>query len=120
MNYKIQAGKQGEQLVSQHLQNQGYTIIAQNYRKRFGEVDIIAYKEDVLAFVEVKFRNKPLIDPAEIINFSKQRSMIMVAKHFLLTHTNTDVVCRFDVALIEKTDTTLELRYISNAFTTFD
>ena len=52
--YNIQKGKEGELLVTQHLQKQGYKIIAQNYRKPFGEVDVIAQKDDTIAFVEVK------------------------------------------------------------------
>lgn len=122
MNYRIKTGKQGEQLVVEYLQKHDYTIIAQNYRKQFGEIDIIACKDDVLAFIEVKFRSNPLIDPAEIISFKKQQSIIKIAKYFLSTSTiaHTDFICRFDVALIEKTNITLELRYIPNAFTDFN
>ena len=121
MNYKIEKGKEGELLVIQHLQKHGFKLIAQNYRKRFGEIDIIAHKDDVLAFVEVKWRNNPLIDPAELISPSKQRKIISIAKEFLSKHTYTyyDVVCRFDVALVEKTDNSINLLYIDNAFTSF-
>lgn len=120
MNYRIQKGKEGELLVAHYLQQEGYTIITQNYRKRFGEVDIIAQKNDTLAFVEVKWRHNPLIDPAELIGQSKQKKIISIAKEFLSKHTNLEIICRFDVALIEKTNNSLELRYIPNAFTTFD
>lgn len=120
MNYRIQTGKEGEFLVAQYLQKHGYSIIAQNYHKPFGEVDIVAQKGDTLAFVEVKFRNNPLIDPAEIISYSKQKSIIKIAKYFLSTHTTIDVLCRFDVALVEKNNNDLHLTYIPNAFTTFD
>jgi putative endonuclease len=120
MNYKIQKGKEGELLVAQHLQKKGYTIIATNYRKRFGEVDLIAQKEDTIAFVEVKWRHDPLIDPAELISPSKQKKIISIAKEFLSKHTDLDKVYRFDVALIEETYNSLNLQYISNAFNAFD
>lgn len=120
MNYKIQKGKEGELLVANHLQKQGYTIISHNYRKRFGEVDVIAQKHDTLAFVEVKWRHNPLIDPAEVISFSKQKKIISIAKHFLSQHNEMEVVCRFDVALIEENHHSIELRYIENAFNSFD
>ncbi len=113
---KQQAGKQGEDMVVQHLKTQGFTIHARNYRKRYGEIDLIAQKGNVLAFVEVKWRHNPYIDPAEVILSSKQRKIIAVAKEFLSTHTITDVTCRFDVALIEQKDNTTEIRYIANAF----
>ena len=120
MNYKIQKGKEGELLVARHLQKEGYTILTQNYRKQFGEVDVIAQKDDTIAFVEVKWRHDPLIDPAEAINRLKQKKITSIAKHFLSQHTDMDVVCRFDVALIQEDNNSIELRYIENAFNSFD
>ncbi len=114
---KIEAGKRGEDLVAQYLQKQGFTIRERNYRKRYGEIDLIVQKDDLLAFVEVKWRNRPQIDPAEVIVRRKQRKIIAVAKEFLATHTITDVVCRFDVALVEPLNNTAKIRYIANAFT---
>lgn len=120
MNYRIEKGKEGESLVAKYLQQRGYTIICQNYRKPFGEVDLIAQKGDTIAFVEVKWRNNPLIDPAELIGPSKQKKIISIAKEFLSKHNNLEVVCRFDVALIENNNNSIELRYIPNAFTSFN
>jgi len=114
MNYRITKGKEGELLVAQHLQKEGYTVITHNYRKRFGEIDLIVQKDDTIAFVEVKWRHNPLIGP------SKQKKIIAIAKEFLSKHTNLDVVCRFDVALIEENNNSINLLYIPNAFTTFD
>lgn len=106
--------------MAQYLQKNGYTIITQNYRKRFGEIDIIAKKNDTLAFVEVKWRNNPLIDSAELIGPSKQKKIISIAKEFLSKHTHLEVICRFDVALIEqRTNKSINLQYIPNAFTDF-
>jgi putative endonuclease len=120
MNYKIQKGKEGELLVAQYLQKHGYTIVTQNYRKRFGEVDVIAQKKDTIAFVEVKWRHNPLVDSAELIGPSKQKKIISIAKHFLSTHNDEEVVCRFDVALIEDNNNTINLQYIENAFNAFE
>jgi len=120
MSYRIDKGKEGELLVAQHLKKQGYHLIAQNYRKRFGEVDLIVQKDDILAFVEVKWRHNPLVDPAELIGPSKQKKIISIAKEFLSKHTYSEIVCRFDVALIEETNNSINLQYIPNAFTTFD
>lgn len=120
MNYRINKGKEGELFVAQYLQKNGYTIIAQNYRKRFGEIDLIAKKNDTIAFVEVKWRNNPLIDSAELIGPSKQKKIISIAKEFLSKHTQVDMVYRFDVALVEYNNNALNLQYIFNAFTTFD
>ncbi len=51
-------GQWGEALALNHLSRQGYTVVATNYRKRFGEIDIIARDNDVLVFIEVKCRSK--------------------------------------------------------------
>src|SRR5581483_1053922 len=120
MSSNIQKGKEGEQFVANYLLKQGYRIIHQNFRHKYGEVDIIAKKDEVVAFVEVKWRKNPLIDPAEIINSAKQKKIISVAKLFLTHHTNEDIVCRFDVALVEEHNHSLQLRYISNAFSAFE
>ncbi len=118
MNLRKEKGNQAEQFVCHHLSNNGFTILARNYRKRYGEIDIIAKKNNLLAFVEVKRRDGQYIDLAEVITFSKQKKIISVAKEFLSTHTNTiSYICRFDVALVGTQDDNLQVRYITNAFT---
>lgn len=82
MNLRKKKGNQAEQFVCQHLCDNGFTIIARNYRKRYGEIDIIAQKNDLLIFVEVKRRDTNQIDPSETIIPSKQRKIIAVAKEF--------------------------------------
>lgn len=120
MNYRIEKGKEGELLVARYLEQRGYTILHYNFRHRLGEVDLIAQKGDTVAFVEVKWRRNPLIDPAEIISPSKQRKIATVAKLFLAYHTDDKVVCRFDVALVEEYQSSVTIRYIDHAFSAFD
>lgn len=120
MNYRIEKGQEGERLVAQYLEKEGYVILSKNYRKRFGEIDLIAQKNNTIAFVEVKWRNNPLIDPAELISPSKQKKIISVAKQFLSKHNHEEVVCQFDVALVEQNNNAINLQYIPNAFNAFD
>lgn len=49
-------GRRAEQAASAHLQNLGYDIVDQNWRRRECEIDIVARKQDCVYFVEVKFR----------------------------------------------------------------
>lgn len=49
-------GRRAEAAVCKHLESLGYRIIEQNWRTRWCEVDIIASKDDVVYFVEVKYR----------------------------------------------------------------
>jgi len=118
MNLRKEKGDHAEQLVCQYLLDNGFVIVARNYRKRYGEIDIIAKKNDLLVFVEVKRRDTNQIDPSEIIVLNKQRKIISVAKEFLSTHTDTiTCICRFDVALVGNENNNLQIRYIANAFT---
>jgi putative endonuclease len=49
-----ETGVRGEQIASKYLENKGYSVIDRNYRKKWGELDIIAKKDGILHFVEVK------------------------------------------------------------------
>ena len=110
-------GNQGEWLAAKQMQKLGYTIIEQNYRSQWGEIDIIAQKDDVLVFTEVKFRKgteKGL--PAEAVNWKKQQHIIETAKAYLAEHNITDKDCRFDVAEILQEADKKYFRYTENAF----
>ncbi len=53
-NKKI--GRLGEKMAAKYLKRQGYKIIAKNYNTHYGEIDIIATKNNCVAFIEVKTR----------------------------------------------------------------
>lgn len=107
-------GLRAEQEIARYLQTQDYAIIARNYRSPWGEVDLIARKQQTLAFIEVKMRKAPTFDLAELITPSKQRKIIKTAQHFLATGSWQSYYCRFDVALLQK-DQSVPV-YITNAF----
>jgi putative endonuclease len=117
MNRRITLGTYGEQLVSQYLQQQQFKIIATNFRKRDGEVDLIARKGSLTVFVEVKTRNDECIDPSEIITVSKQRKIGRAAAFFMMQDTETiDYDCRFDVAIVSFEAAQPIITYIADAF----
>lgn len=92
-----QNGVLGEQYAANYLKLQGYRIVDMNFRTRFGEIDIIAQKEVILAFVEVKTRSlNTLARPAQAVNTSKQRKIITAAMIYLEQHPN-ELQPRFDV-----------------------
>lgn len=47
-------GQLGEDIVAKYLKNKGFSIIGLNYRKKYGEIDIIAQKGKITHFIEVK------------------------------------------------------------------
>lgn len=113
------AGDKGEELVARQLQKQGFVILARNYTKRTGEIDLIAQQGDTVVFVEVKTRTKNIFDLTEVINGTKQRRIISAARSFIHEHKLHDYVLRFDVALIEQLEKEF-ITYIPNAFVADD
>ena len=123
LSKQTEKGNQAEELVTIFLQKRGCTLVARNYRKRYGEIDIIMRDNNTLMFIEVKRRDSSncdsgYIDAAEVVIPSKQKKIILVAKEFIATHTEFDeMIYRFDVALVDYNSTTQNIRYIENAFT---
>lgn len=116
MHTRKQFGNQAEQLVAHYLEQQGFVILERNYTKRYGEVDLIAHKDEVLAFIEVKARRHVYFDLSQVVTRSKQKKIIAVAKAYIAQHNHTDTVCRFDVALVEGEGENQEVSYLPNAF----
>ena len=52
-----QIGSKYEQLAADYLKKQGYCIVERNYYTPYGEIDIIAQQDEVLVFVEIKYRS---------------------------------------------------------------
>lgn len=110
-------GDAGEAAVVEYLQNEGYAICARNFQIRGGEIDIIARKAEVIAFVEVKTRRVEQFALSEVVTFSKQRKIIQAARSYLFQHRISDMVIRFDIAILTGDAPDWKLNYISNAFT---
>ncbi len=106
-------GNAGEDLVCKKLQMEGFSILARNFQRQSGEIDIIAAKGSLLIFVEVKTRHNPLFDMTELITVSKQKKIVSVAKAFLAHYSKPNMICRFDVALVTQSQS---IEYIENAF----
>lgn len=116
-------GDLGEKIAKEYLINHRYKIIDQNYRKRWGEIDIIAEsQEKELVFVEIKTRksrNSPCdILPEDSVNFFKQNKIIKTAQTFLYEYKYCDnILWRIDVIAIEINSITrkAKIRHLKNA-----
>ena len=110
-------GFSGEQSAYQYLRRHGYKIVARNYRKRFGEVDLIGWDGDTLAFVEVKSRTgQERGRPEEAVHKSKQRQICRVAREYRNRHRFSDVKYRFDVVSITGVGEQQHLVLLKDAF----
>lgn len=115
---KKQRGKFGEDYVTEYLGNKGYEIIARNYHKRCGEIDIIAKKDSVLHFVEVKTRKfGSLVSGVEAVNALKQDKIKKTLTLFLEEQQPEYDSISVDVAeVVITTDLqVLELNYYEDA-----
>ena len=80
-------GAWGEERAAKYLRSKGYTILERNFRCRAGEIDIIALRGGVIAFVEVKLRRDS--DVAEARAFvppPRQRRVTLPAAYWLASH----------------------------------
>jgi len=94
-------GHYGEDIAAAYLQQKGYSIVERNYRKRFGELDIIAEDGEVLVFVEVKTRSSTRFgSPFEAVDSRKQRKMSRIALAYLNSRKLFDRSARFDVVAV--------------------
>jgi putative endonuclease len=93
--------KLGEDKACEYLKKLGFKIIERNYRKTYGEIDIIAIEKDVLAFIEVKTRTSNLFgSPLEAITYFKLKSLIKTAQYYKMTHKNLPEALRIDAVSV--------------------
>lgn len=111
-------GKLGEDYAAKFLETEGYKIIARNFRIRSAEIDIIAQKDDVIVFVEVKARSDIRHGlPSEAVTFRKQKKIIEAAGVFLQDENFSECACRFDVVEVYlRGEFVEEINHIENAF----
>jgi len=82
--FNYQKGRAGEKIASDYLKKKGYQIIEANFQNRFGEIDLIASRKDVLIFIEVKLRiGRDFGLPEEMITSGKIRQIKRMAEIFL-------------------------------------
>jgi len=103
-NQKV--GFMGQEKARQYLEEKGYSIVAENFRCRMGEIDLIATRDNVLVFLEVKTDLTGFFGEAEArVDLKKQRRIKRAALFFLTEnkfHCQQDWEYRFDVIVVEK------------------
>ena len=110
-------GLLGEDTAAQYLSSKGYKILERNYSKRYGEIDIVAVKNNVLVFVEVKTRTSVAFgSPIEAITPWKLRQVVQTGEYYKLTHQNLPDLMRIDAisVLINKNHEVESIEHIEN------
>ena len=102
MNTKT-VGNDGENRAAAFLESKGFSIIERNWRTNRGEIDIIAFKNDTLVFIEVKTLPNGTLDMIQReLNYQKRERILKTSKRFLLKHRQySNSYVRFDVIVID-------------------
>jgi len=94
-------GEDAERLARDFLRQHGYEIIAERYRWRGGEIDLIARDGNFLVFIEVRSRSKELFGlPEETISPKKRQRILLTAQHYLARYPANNLAIRFDVVAL--------------------
>lgn len=112
---KRTVGNKYEDIASNYLISAGYKILARNFRKRGGEIDIVANDGNTLVFVEVKYRSSGGSGKAaEAVDYRKQVQISKMAAYYMSCYAvPLSTPIRFDVIAFDEQDDPL---HIENAF----
>ncbi len=104
--YNKNFGAEGESAAGAFLESNGFSIIARNfYAGRSGEIDIVALKDRLVVFAEVKARNSAAFGGGIYsVTESKKRKLRASAKFFLVKnpqYSSADYTIRFDLIIVK-------------------
>lgn len=112
-----ETGMKGELVAYAFLKRQGYRIVAHRYRSRSGEIDLIGWDGDILAFIEVKYRRNRLYGgPEEAVGIAKQRQICGAAADYRRGLRRQAAAWRFDIVGIQGSWEDPEVFLIKDAF----
>jgi len=99
---RVRLGRRGEELAAGALAQRGYRIVDRNWHCGVGEVDLVARRDGVWAFFEVRTRRgRRYGTPEESVTPRKRQRMIDVARTYLGQHDQTDVDWRIGFVAVE-------------------
>lgn len=113
----LDLGRRGESLAKTHLENAGYEILDENWTHGRLEVDLIAYKDKMIIFAEVKTRTgNGFGEPEDFVDMRKQRLLADAADEYLYLMNHQGEV-RFDIisVLFDRNNNYI-LKHIEDAF----
>lgn len=108
-----QSGHQGEEAAATYLASKGYQIVARNYRRSCGEIDLIVRAQKKLIFVEVKKRASAAFGgPMGAVTPTKQHKIALTAQYYIKENAPKFDSIRFDVVCLLPG----QITHVENAF----
>jgi putative endonuclease len=117
MAQHLDLGRKGESLAKAHLEQTGYEILDENWTHGKLEIDLIAYKNKVIIFTEVKTRSGNFFgEPEDFVDARKQKLLIEAADEYIYLMNHQGEV-RFDIiAILFDKQKNYTLKHIEDAF----
>ncbi len=113
MKTRSNIGAAGEKEASKYLQSKGYQIITNNFRSRFGEIDIIANDNGTTVFVEVKTRTSSQFgSPADSVSYFKLKKIVKTSQYYISRFNISDY--RYDVVEVMFEGSEFKINHIQN------
>jgi len=110
-------GAAGEEIAARYLARAGWRIVDRNVRYREGEIDLIAERGGVLAFVEVKTRrSRAYGTPGEAVTFAKASRIRRLAMRYLAERRPRAQGIRFDVVELARAGDAFTVTHLEDAF----
>ncbi len=109
-------GREAEERVARYLRRRGWQVLDRNARGGRGELDIVARKGDMLAFVEVKRRQRRE-DGLLAVHADKQARLRSAAQAWLTRHPeHAGLTCRFDLVLVSPGIVGVRIEHLPDVF----
>ncbi len=109
-------GDKGEQVAVDFLIENGYKILERNFRSGKSEIDIIARKNELIVFVEVKTRSEyQNNNPGDLLSHAQQNRITNAAHEYIVAK-DLDLEARFDLMIILLRQSKTEVEHFEDAF----
>lgn len=110
-------GRRGEAVAADYLRERGWVLLARNFRAGSKELDLVAARGGVVAFVEVKTRSSATGGtPLEPIRALKRRAVEAAARRWIHEHGKPGATYRFDAIAVDMTGGTARIEHIPDAW----
>jgi len=110
-------GSRGEDLAASHLHGRGWQIVERNWRFHHKEIDLVARRGDVIAFVEVKTRGaRPLGHPLDTITAAKRRDLAIAARGWIASRGRPGDSYRFDAVAVLRDPDGVRVEHVEDAW----
>ena len=114
MSRNLSVGRWGEQAAADYLCGHGYDLVSRNLRTPYGEIDLIAHKDGITIFVEVKARTSKSFGPPEIAVTPRKQAHMLACAEFYAQQNEIDH-WQIDVIAVERVEGRTEIMHFERA-----